>query len=198
VIRQRLPENERREQILQAAARIGIHQGLINLTVRKVAEEAGVSHGLVVHHFQNKQGLQRALLRWVTASLLSPPKPPEPGVPAAERLLLTMERQLRHVRDKSDLVGLLLEFRVLTRAQPELRSEVRRDMDTIYDIYAPLATALVAEDASALAGISGESLAKTIAYTLIGYEISLLIDPGSASETDVIQTLATLIGHRPT
>lgn len=194
MVRQRLPENERREQILQAASRVGAQQGLMNLSLRKVAEEAGVSHGLVAHHFQSKEGMQRALLRWVTTALLSPPESVDVEISGSDRLLSLVRRQIEHVRDKSDLVGLLLEFRVLTRAQPELREEVRRDMSSIYDVYEPLATELVAQDPAKFASTNGASIARTIAYTLIGYEISLLIDPNSAKEAEVIDTLASLLG----
>lgn len=194
MVRQRLPENERREQILQAASRVGAQQGLMNLSLRKVAEEAGVSHGLVAHHFQSKEGIQRALFRWVTTALLSPPESVDVETSGSERLLALVRRQIEHVRDKSDLVGLLLEFRVLTRAQPELREEVRRDMSSIYDVYEPLASELVAQDPAKFGSTNGATIARTIAYTLIGYEISLLIDPNSAKEAEVIDTLASLLG----
>lgn len=194
MVRQRLPENERREQILQAASRVGAQQGLMNLSLRKVAEEAGVSHGLVAHHFQSKEGIQRALFRWVTTALLSPPESVDVETSGSERLLALVRRQIEHVRDKSDLVGLLLEFRALTRAQPELREEVRRDMSSIYDVYEPLASELVAQDPAKFGSTNGATIARTIAYTLIGYEISLLIDPNSAKEAEVIDTLASLLG----
>ncbi len=193
-IRQRLPEHERQEQILQAATRVGAEQGLMKLTLRNVAEEAGVSHALVVHHFRNKQGMQRALLRFITAALLNLPEIPDIEAPVPERLLLLVKRQLEQLRDKSDLVGLLLEFRVLTRSQPALREEVRRNMEMIFEIYEPLSVALVAEYPERFAGATGRSLSRTIANTLIGYEISLLIHPGSTREADVIETLAVLLG----
>lgn len=193
-IRQRLPEHERQEQILQAATRIGAKLGLINLTLRNIAEEAGVSHALVVHHFQNKQGMHLALLRFITASLLNLPEMPDTASPLSERLLLLVKGQLEQLRDKSDLVGLFLEFRVLARAEPSLREEVRRNMELIFEIYEPLSMALVAENPERFAGVTGRSLSRTIANTLIGYEISLLIHPRSTRESDVIETLAVLLG----
>ncbi|MCI8904265.1 MAG: TetR family transcriptional regulator [Enterobacter sp.] len=46
-----LSKDERREDILQAAMRVALAEGLAAMTVRRVAAEAGVATGQVHHHF---------------------------------------------------------------------------------------------------------------------------------------------------
>src|SRR3954462_2722028 len=53
----RPPRGAGRGALLKAAIRVGAHRGLRGLTLRSVAAEAGVSHGLVRHHFGSRQQL---------------------------------------------------------------------------------------------------------------------------------------------
>ena len=48
-------------RIRNAAFALHAAQGDANTTLREVAQAAGVTHGLVVHHFSNKDGLRRAV-----------------------------------------------------------------------------------------------------------------------------------------
>lgn len=59
-----------REALLNAAVRVVARGGLRKLTYRAVAEEAGVTHGLVVHHFGSRDALiEEALAHTVRTSL---------------------------------------------------------------------------------------------------------------------------------
>ena len=59
-----LPYGEGREALLAAAVRIVAERGLRNLTYRAVAKEAGVTHGLVTHHFGTRDALIHAALEY--------------------------------------------------------------------------------------------------------------------------------------
>lgn len=50
-------------RIRNAALELFAAQGVSNTTMRQVAEVAGVTPGLVVHHFESKRGLHRAVDR---------------------------------------------------------------------------------------------------------------------------------------
>ena len=61
-----------REALLDAAVRVVARGGLRRLTYRAVAQEAGVTHGLVVHHFGSRDALiEEALAHAVRQSLSS-------------------------------------------------------------------------------------------------------------------------------
>lgn len=52
-----------------AIARFGAH-GYEGSTVREIARDAGVSAGLVIHHFGSKDGLRQACDEWLVAELI--------------------------------------------------------------------------------------------------------------------------------
>jgi AcrR family transcriptional regulator len=60
--RKRVDYGTGREALLNAAVRVVARGGLRKLTYRAVAEEAGVTHGLVVHHFGSRDALIKASL----------------------------------------------------------------------------------------------------------------------------------------
>lgn len=60
--RKRVDYGTGREALLNAAVRVVARGGLRNLTYRAVADEGGVTHGLVVHHFGSRDALIEAAL----------------------------------------------------------------------------------------------------------------------------------------
>src|SRR5690349_24381102 len=69
--RRRVHYGEGREALLKAAVRVVARGGLRRLTYRAVAEEAGVTHGLVVHHFGSRDALIEAPLEHTIRTSLS-------------------------------------------------------------------------------------------------------------------------------
>ena len=65
-----LSKDERREDILQAAMRVALTEGLAAMTVRRIATEAGVATGQVHHHFASGGELKSlAFVRLIRALL---------------------------------------------------------------------------------------------------------------------------------
>lgn len=61
--RKRLQPKERRKQLIASAVRLAERIGYDRITRNGVAEEAGVSTGLVTHYFRTMKQLQRATMR---------------------------------------------------------------------------------------------------------------------------------------
>jgi len=61
--RERLPADERRRQILDAAAVLFRRRHYAEVSLDEVAERAGVTRGLINHHFGTKRGLYVAVVR---------------------------------------------------------------------------------------------------------------------------------------
>lgn len=56
------PEHVRREEIIQATYQVVHDEGLTNMTLAKIAKQAGLSTGIVSHYFGDKQGLINACM----------------------------------------------------------------------------------------------------------------------------------------
>jgi AcrR family transcriptional regulator len=96
-------------RIRNAALELHAAKGEANTTIREVANAAGVTHGLVVHHFGNKEGLRRAVQRHVVDLY----KQALDAVPTEGTAA-----QIRHARDAS-------VDRMLTK-HPAVQSYLRR------------------------------------------------------------------------
>lgn len=63
--RRTAPPEERREQLIQATIRCVADHGLADTTIATVAQEAGLSQGIINLHFQSKEGLLTETLRYL-------------------------------------------------------------------------------------------------------------------------------------
>src|SRR6476661_1707596 len=65
------PRADAAERILRAAVRRIVASGAAALTMHEVAEEAGVSKGLIHYHFHDKETLLARVVEWMTRNLIS-------------------------------------------------------------------------------------------------------------------------------
>lgn len=68
-VNSRLPAEERRAQLVRAALTLAEQEGFGSVTIRRVADTAGVSLGVVHYCFENKEQLMGAAISNVVASL---------------------------------------------------------------------------------------------------------------------------------
>ncbi len=82
----KLPRDERRLQLIEATIRVLARQGFARTTMTQVAQEAGLSHGLVNFHFRSKENLLLETLlylaeeyraNWTAALAAAGPSAPE-------------------------------------------------------------------------------------------------------------------------
>jgi AcrR family transcriptional regulator len=118
---------ERRQALLSAAMRVLDRDGMRGLTYRSVAREAGVSHGLVRHHFGSRDALiHEAVLDLAERSLQSTRL--ESGTGRLEDLGAGTSRMITDARNLPDVdYELVLE----ARRRPELAPAVH----ALYDRY---------------------------------------------------------------
>lgn len=69
--RVRMTPDDRREQLLELGVRLLSHRSLEELSIDMLAEEAGISRGLLYHYFRNKQEFHRAVVRRATDEMLA-------------------------------------------------------------------------------------------------------------------------------
>src|SRR3954467_8434261 len=68
-VRQRMRGDDRRHQLLDAAAQIIVDHGASAMSMERLASEAGVSKALPYKHFDNSEAVLAALYRRETAAL---------------------------------------------------------------------------------------------------------------------------------
>jgi AcrR family transcriptional regulator len=94
--RVRMTPDERREQLLAHGVRLLSTHSVDELSIDMLAEEAGISRGLLYHYFGNKQDFHRAVVRKAADDLIAVTAPPADGDPL-ERLAASLEAYVDYV-----------------------------------------------------------------------------------------------------
>ena len=95
-VRTRLSPEQRREQLLDLGVRLLAHRSLDELSIDLLAEEAGISRGLLYHYFGNKHAFHEAVVRRAADDLIAQTAPPADGEPM-ERMLTSLAAYLDYV-----------------------------------------------------------------------------------------------------
>ncbi len=94
--RSRLSPDQRRSQLLDLGVRLLATRSLDELSIDLLAEEAGISRGLLYHYFGNKHAFHEAVVRRAADDLIAQTAPPEGGEPL-ERLLTSVTAYVDYV-----------------------------------------------------------------------------------------------------
>lgn len=132
----RLDIETRRTQLVDAAIRIALRDGLDNATVRRIAAEAGVSLGTVHYCFDNKRSLLEAVVESlvgrqvdVSGFVVDKGLPPEEAIKHAFRFYWSISgAQVERQRLIYELVAYLV------RQDEQSRELAQRIFTTNYDI----------------------------------------------------------------
>ncbi|MFF3378794.1 TetR/AcrR family transcriptional regulator [Streptomyces sp. NPDC002680] len=163
--RKRVTYGAGREALLNAAVRVVARGGLRKLTYRAVAEEAGVTHGLVVHHFGSRDALiEEALTHAIRSSLSSSDLETGTGRVADFSVGLT-----EMVESGPDLQAFQYELLLESRRRPELLQHLRDLYDNEYF------EATRRELSQLLPGSVSEGLSRMVFATLEGLVLHQLV-----------------------
>lgn len=151
-----------REALLRSTIAVVADQGLRALTYRAVAAHAGVSHGLVRHHFGSRDQLIAAALEYAVEESLRETSMRTPSLTAAEFASGLESATGRDMSVEAFQYELLLE----SRRRPELREHVTR----YYEAYRRATTERMHE-----LGIHDEDLIAAIWFALDGMVLKELV-----------------------
>jgi len=94
--RSRLTPDQRRSQLLELGVRLLATRSLDELSIDVLAEEAGISRGLLYHYFGNKHAFHEAVVRRAADDLIAQTAPPADGDPLV-RLMVSLAAYVDYV-----------------------------------------------------------------------------------------------------
>ncbi|MGX2937119.1 TetR/AcrR family transcriptional regulator [Escherichia coli] len=128
---------ERRKQVLDAAAECFSQEGFHGCSIAQISKAAGMSPGHIYYHFENKEAIVEALVRQQENSLLDMINDIK-NSPAEEELVEilvrhTAENVERHTSDK--FIGLWLEIAAESARNPDVASLLIQSRNVIVEQF---------------------------------------------------------------
>lgn len=118
---------ERRNQILDAAAVVFSREGIDAANMQAIARESQISKALIYHYFASKDEVIAALMaRLFEQDLIAAHHLVDSDEPAAERLERFMDLTLTGLESMPEALPVMVEFYVLALRQTEVRAMVSR------------------------------------------------------------------------
>jgi TetR/AcrR family transcriptional regulator, transcriptional repressor of bet genes len=195
--RTRKPEEERREQILDAASHVACREGIGRLTVRAVAAEAGVSHALVLFHFGRKDRLVHALLEWVldSTSVLHVSEDIARFPHARDRLTALLEQEMTRQSHQPDLTRLFLEYWALGAHHEEIRTRIGAELERYREAFREIMDELLEAEPLVFPGVTAKGMAAVAVSWIQGCAVQGLVAPGQFDTDGYLAALRGLMAR---
>jgi len=137
----------RREQICRAAAAVIAREGFAGSTMRMVAEEAGVSTGMLNHYFSNRQDLLTQALVFVSERAQARMRAATEEVPAGwERLKALLDSALFQTDESTETWLVWINAYGEAVRLPELRHTIESRLRSWYELIDHALEGLVPAD----------------------------------------------------
>lgn len=185
---------ETRARILEAARRVLAEEGLERFTTRRVAELAGVSHGMVHYHLTDKRELVLALIEHARRDWIEPLEALVGGPGTAEERMLAViawiaePATIEVMRVHQALFVLALQDDVV---RERLATEFAGWRSPFVTLFQELA------DELGLADLDARSVGEAFAVAADGLVQQQSLDPNLPTGRILTRTFQQLVGQRP-
>ncbi len=189
----RVPESERREQILAATYEVAAEHGLWETTILRVSAAANVSPGLVIFHFETRRQLLLALLDHLlatTAVLLVDPAVAALPSPM-DRLIAVLRGEMSRLTSEPMRIRLTFDFWMAGVRDAAIREKLQSEFARYRESFRPLAEEVLRAEPDRFAGVTPEGLAGLSVSIIKGCAVQSMID---AHRFDVEDHLAAAVG----
>jgi AcrR family transcriptional regulator len=193
----RIPEDERREQILHATFEVACREGIAGLTVRAVAAAAEVSHALVLFHFRRKERLVHELLDWVIArtSVLHISDDIAQFPHARDRLHAILQQEVARLSHQPEHTRLFLEFWALGVRHEEIRTRINSELERYRTAFRDIMEELLSVDPALFSGATADGLAAVAVSWIQGCAVQAMVDPAHFDTDDYLGAVRAIIGR---
>jgi len=189
----RVPEPERREQILAATYDVAAEHGLWETTILRVSAAANVSPGLVIFHFETRRQLLLALLDHVLATttvlLVDPAVAALPS--PIDRLIAVLRREMSRLISEPRQIRLTFDFWMAGVRDAAIRAKLQTEFARYRESFRPLAEDVLRAEPDRFVGVTAEGLAGLSVSIIKGCAVQSMID---ADNFDVEDHLAAAVG----
>jgi AcrR family transcriptional regulator len=201
----RAPEDARREQIVNAAYAVALRTGIAEVTLRAVAAQAGLSHGLVLFHFKRKDQLIAALLDRVLATTAMLDLSAEShrtdvsarrGAPA--RLAALLRQEVERLAAEPRGMRLFFEYWALGVRKATIRAKIAAALERYRAAFRELAAELLSDEPGREADPPSapptpDALAAVAVSLINGCAVQMMIDPEGFDTDAYLAAVVSLV-----
>ena len=188
-------EEARREQIVQAAFRVAMREGLEQLTIRHVAAEAGLSNGLVFFHFQSKEVLLLTLLDRLLDALFETWQVPETASPVGQ-LLSWLQSDLqdlsRYEQGHAEL-KLFFSYWALASHDSTIAERMSNALGRARQTLLPIAYAVIKSEPERFRHVTPEGLVTVVLAITQGSALQSLLSSQRVDGEDILSVVRALL-----
>lgn len=190
-------EKARREQILRAAYEVGAREGIGGLTVRAIAAEAELSHGLVHFHFKSKDQLVRALLEWVLATTLTLHIPEEVArIPQPlDRLRALLQQEMERLSHEPRRIRLFFEYWALGTRDAAIGARISAELESYRSALREVIAEVLQTEAAEFARVTPDGLAAVAVSFINGCAVQAMIDPHHFDIQEYLTAVRGILGQ---
>ena len=186
--RVRMTPGGRREQLLTLGVRLFSHRPIEEISIETLAEEAGISRGLLYHYFGNKQEFHTAVVQRAADDLFAVTAPDGEG-PPLEQLARSLERYVDYVA--ANYAGYVSLLRGAAGGHEGLREIYERSRDAL---TGRLFEGPVAQEAAAL-GLVDTPAVRLVVHGWAAFVEDVVIewvrDPRGIDREELLLTLSS-------
>jgi len=190
-------EDVRRGQILQGAFEVASRDGIGSLTIRAVAAEAGLSHALVLFHFERKERLVHALLDWLieTTSVLRVSEDVARFPRAQDRLHALLQQEMSRLSHEPRHTRLFFEFWALGARHESIRARISAELERYRTAFKTIMEELLRAEPGAFRGITADGLAAVAVSWIHGCAVQAMIDPEHFDTDEYLAAVRGMVGQ---
>jgi TetR/AcrR family transcriptional repressor of bet genes len=192
--RKRMPEEVRRRQLLEAAFTVASREGIGGVTIRAVAAQADVSHGLVLFYFGKSTQLVHELLDWLleNAALLRVSSDIARFPRAADRLHALLEQEVARVSQEPAHTRLLLEFWALGAQDEGIRTRMKAELERYRAAFLAIIEEMLQSEPTRR-GVTAAGLSAVAVSWIQGCAVQALIDPEHFDTAEYLAAVRAVI-----
>lgn len=186
-------KDARRTDILRAATRVFAKKGFSDTKISDVAKEAGLSHGLVYHYFENKDAVFKAILEDKLCRAREAMAQDDSRLGTGlDRMRASLGHWLERVQAEPDMSILITQAMVSNAITPEARQMMR---DHIREAYESSVARIAQGQREGAIGdhASAEELATAVMCFMRGLALTTMVDYGVEFAVPSADTVARMM-----
>lgn len=181
------------QRILTTAFQCISARGYANVSMRDIADEAGVALSQLNYHYKSKEGLFTEVVKLMIQRYLHEIGDKLKSVTDAKDKISSLVKYFNELSRKNpELLKMFLDFTAQSLWLPSIREHLRKLFDDLLDMIEGFISDGFS-DSKAFREYSSRPLAKLLIGTLYGTSIQMVLDPDREGDTEPIALLGTIL-----